>query len=29
MQDDLHPDAAGQYIMADNFIKEVFEKYLI
>ncbi len=29
MPDDLHPDAAGQYIMADNFIKEVFGKYLI
>lgn len=29
MPDDLHPDADGQYIMADNFIKEVFEKHLI
>ena len=27
MPDRLHPDADGQYIMADHFIKNVFEKF--
>lgn len=29
MPDDLHPNAEGQYVMAENFIDKVFKKYLL
>ncbi len=29
MPDDLHPNAEGQYIMANNFINEVFKSHLL
>ncbi|MCF6175450.1 MAG: GDSL-type esterase/lipase family protein [Victivallaceae bacterium] len=29
LPDDLHPDAAGMIVLAENFIKEVFEKHEI